>query len=443
MNPDAKQPVETKDSNDVASLVLDLNFVPAWARKPPAPDPYVQRDDEKRPPARKERPRGRDRRPSGRSDRRDRRPSRERPREGRRDRRPPPREREERLPFMVSFVPEQNHLATMAADIRAAQHAYPLPELAHRFLHHPDWHLVKVEAHKRPGGQYAAKLYQSRWSGLLFVERADAVKEVTAEALERLFEKETVQKDPPAGNFVCVARCRLSGALLGPPNYHGYNERVDEMHRTRFAHMALDEYRRNIETLRDAELIERWKEEASTHTVYRLKEAGAEAEAWDAAQAQAYVSERVVAGKVAEVARVVLPGKVSRDIRDPRLVRLLRAAWGREQRFPTTLVRALRAAFRRMGLHLFNAKGGETFVTAIQPKPIRPDQVIDSIREVLEWLKAHPGCSRHDLIHGVRPAAGEDPAKIGEVLQPLTWLVEKGHVVEFYNGTLATPKDAV
>ncbi len=344
---------------------------------------------------------------------------------------------------MVSFVPEQNHLATMVADIRAANHAFPLPELAHRFLNSPDWHLVKFEAQRLPGGKYAAQLFQSRWSGLLFVERAEAVKQVASEAMSRVFKQEVVQQDPPAGQFVCVARCGLSGELLGPPNHHDYKARVEELHRTRFAHMSVDDYRRQIETVHDPELIERWKEKARTRTVYRLLDAGDAAEAWDEAQARAYVEEQVVPKGVRAVTRAVLPGDVSREIRDPRLLRLLRAAWAREQRFPVTLVRALRGAFRRMGLHLFNTKEGATFVTAIRPRPIEPEQVVETIREVLEWLRAHPGCTRHELIHAIRPTAGEDPSRIGEVLQPLTWLVEKGHVIEFYNGTLATPKDAV
>lgn len=341
---------------------------------------------------------------------------------------------------MISFLPEQHRLAAVAADIRASHHAFPLPELAHLFLNSPEWHHVKIEAQKRTGGQYGATLYQSRLTGLLFADRAACLNHTADEAMKRLFTVETIQKDPPAGNFVCVARCRLSRELLGPPNHHGYNKRVEELHRTRFSHMSLDEYRRNIETLHDAELIERWKEEARSHTQYRLIEGGETAEPMDQNAACAYVEEQVAPKKVKEVGRAVLPGPVSRDIQDPGLIRLLRAAWDREQRFPVTLIRALRGAFRRMGLHFFNAGKGETFVTAVQPKPIDPGHVVETIREVLEWLKAHPGCTRRDLVQGVRPSGCEDPAEIALVLQPLIWLVEKGHVIEFHNGTLAAPR---
>lgn len=344
---------------------------------------------------------------------------------------------------MVSFVPEQNRLTTMISDIRAAQHAFPLPELAQLFLSRPEWHLVKFEAQKQSGGHYVAKLYQCKLSGFVFSEYEACLKHAVDQAMEQVFKAETIEQEAPSGNFVCVARCRISGELLGPPNHHGYNKRVEELHRTRFARMSLDDYRRNIETVHDSAVIERWKESCRVRTVYRRVENGADGEPMDYDAARAYVAEHVAPKKVVPVSRAVVPGPLSRDIQDPGLLRLLRSAWGREQRFPVTLVRALRGAFKRMGLHHFDTPGGHTFVTAIAPKPIDPSHVVPEIREVLDWLQAHPGCSRQDLIEGVRPAAVGKVSEMAVVLQPLTWLIEKGHVIEFHNGTLALPKDAV
>ncbi len=484
MQNDEKKEQSGKQSGPaVSSLVLDLNFVPAWARQPPAKDPYGQFAAEtgERPDRRDGRgPRrsgGPDQRRGGRDrgDRRERRPRSDRPpdRGGRRqpdgrgerrtedvrgagpqgrgprreggpqDRRRSQHRPEPFLPVQVSFLPEQDRLATMASDLRAAKHAFPLPELAHMFLNKPDWHLVKLEANKKTGGVYVMEWYESKLSGHLFTTRTAAEQAVAREALEQFFEAETIEKEAPAGNFVCVARCRLSGVLLGPPNYHGYNEKLDELHRTRFPHLQIDAYRREIETIRDPELVEQWKNECRQDTVYRLKQAESEqpAEPMDLAAARAYVAEQVVPRNIKVAHRSVLSGKLSRDLSDQRFIRVLRAAWEREQRFPVTLVRALRGAFRRMGLHLFETTDGSVFVTAVEPKPVDPGRVIEVIREILIWLKAHPGCRRMDLLEGIRPGTGEHPEQMGEVLQPLTWLLEKGHVIEFHNGTLAVPKD--
>lgn len=467
--PAPKQPLP----EPVEELVLDLNFVPSWARQPPSADPYAgfaaeerqdrrgsgSRDRRERP-ARDERrgpgrPRGdgsrdgRSRRPDGPPGRGEgRRPDRRRedaPRGNRpMERQHPPREREPFLPVQVSFLPEQQRLATMVADIRTSQHAFPLPELAYLFLSRPDWHLVKIEANKKSGGAYVLEFYQSKMDGQLYLTYEEAIQSVAQQALANCFVAESVQQEPPSGNFVCVARCRISGELLAPPNHHAHKEAVEELHRSRFSHMTLDDYRRNIETVRDPELVEKWKENWRTQTVYRRKPAsedGEPGEPVDLATARAMCVSEIGPAQVAKVKRAVIPGTVSRSLQEPRFTRVLRAAWAREQKFPASLVRALRGAFRRMGLHMFESKDGAVFVTAITPHPVDPERVTEVIREILVWLKEHPGCKRLDLIAGIRPDIGDDPAKLGEVLQPLTWLIDKGHVIEFHNGTLAVPKD--
>ena len=444
----------TEDSNvanastTVQSLILDLNFVPAWARKPPSSDPYrdtgADRRDRPRP---ERRDRDRDRGPRDRQDRPARREQRPRRPEQAERGRPPRREprfeqppREEHLPLQVFFMPEQHHLAVMVTDIRASRHAFPLPEVAHRFLNSPEWHAVKLESNKLPGGVPSVRFFQAKPTGQIFSSREACHTHVVAALLEQHFSIETVQQDPPAGNFVCVGRCTLTGELLGPPNHHGYTKRVDELHRTRFAHMSLDTYRRQIETVRDPEIIEQWKQQCSTKTVHVLKDAPEGTEPMDALQARAYVEEKLVPGQVAEVTRAILSGPASRALTDQRMLRLLRAAWGREYQMPMTLMRALRGAFRHMRLYVFNAGKKQAFVTAIEPKPLGNVEVIPPIRETLDWLANHPGCSRQDLINGIRPDAGDDPHKLGEVLQPLTWLIDKGHVIEFYDGKLAVPR---
>lgn len=461
LNTDDKEPTT---ANERPTLdMLDLNFVPAWARKPPTADPYQQaKDTAFEQPQRRERRRNergpRDGRPPRRersseqrpgprrNDRRaDRQGDRQRPARGERRERDPARSqvREPLPPIQVAFIPEQERLATMINDVRASGHAFPLPELAHLFLSHPEWHAVKFESNKVSGGAYASFFYLSKRSGLVFLSETDAVKDARAEAIKQCFEIETVEGDAPSGNFVVVSRCRLSGELLGPPNHHAFTTQLEELHRKRFGHLTLDQYRREIETVRDPELIEQWKQAFRTKTVYRLKpqqEGDAPGEPLDAKQAAAYVDEHLLKGAVAKVHRAVLSGPLSRSITDPHILRLLRAAWTREQRFPATLIRALRGAFKRMGLHCFEAKGRAVFVTPIPPKPIDPARVISSISKELSWLQEHPGATRKELIDALSPSAGDDPERLAELLQPLTWLLEKGHVIEFHNGTLAVPQ---
>ncbi len=233
----------------------------------------------------------------------------------------------------------------------------------------------------------------------------------------------------------------MSGTLLGPPNHHSYAGKVQELHQKRFAHMSLDEYRGRIETVRDPELIEQWKQEQRKKKMYREKKEGGEpGPPMEPEAAEAHFAEHHLPSLVVEGSRFIAPATALRDVQDPGIRRALSEAWVRESRKPYTLLRALRPALRHMQMHFFRANGQAAFVTAAKPHPLSPEQTVEPIGEVLADLDRHPGCTRHELVERLRP--GKDPAsaEVGEVLTPLRWLIDKGHVIEFADGTMAVPR---
>jgi hypothetical protein len=233
-----------------------------------------------------------------------------------------------------------------------------------------------------------------------------------------------------------VARCRKTGVLLGPPNHHSYTDRLSELHQSRFPHLTLEEYKRNIETVRDEELIEQWKEESRRKTVYRLK-SDPDAEPVDLYKAEADFME-TAAASYEQTARAIVPSGIARTLDDPDVTHAVRRAWAKESHFPLSMSFAMRAAFRHMHLHLFKA-GRINFVTHIKPRPIRPDKAIDSIAEVLVFLKEHPGSTRRHMLEVLHPSLKPDSREAQAALEPLSWLIERGHIIEFFNGTLAVP----
>ncbi|MBT8043258.1 MAG: hypothetical protein KJN98_08815, partial [Pontiella sp.] len=133
---------EHKDARDI---ILDLNFVPQWARKPPGENHYSKRETTDRArPRRKD-----DRRPPRREGRKDERPRKPRPeRSDRPVRKAPPREPIKELPVTVTFLPEQKRLASLVRQIHHSRRAYPLMDLANLLIHDAEGYLVKIEANK-------------------------------------------------------------------------------------------------------------------------------------------------------------------------------------------------------------------------------------------------------------------------------------------------------
>src|SRR5450759_305645 len=439
-------------------MVIELNFVPEWARRPADQSAYARFE---------ERPRGRDRdqdrrRPGDKSGYADQRrtgpesggkkrgglgpprpfraapvpsPSESDRRQERPDNRPPPIE--------VTFIPERRGLKPLVARLARSGRAYPLFEVATLFLSKPDFYAVKQEVIPGAAGAESVFLYQCAECKVVFLDRNRAVAHALNKHMDLFYAREETQSDPPKGAFMCVARCKLSGELLGPPNYHEFNERVLELHSTRFASMSLDAYRRQIINETDPALIEQWKKEACRQIVYRTLRAAEPLTFKRRNQMEAHFLEHYAPALIWKGRRFVTPGVACRDLDDPQIRRVVEESWAHENQIPLKMAVSIQPAFRHLGLHTFKASGKATFVTAIVPHPIDPLQAADGIRRILECLCAHPGVSRQELVTLLRPdtapGAVPDAPEVAAILHALRWMVEKGHVIEFYNGTLAIP----
>lgn len=434
MSSDPSGPVDSAGKSN-QEVFLNLDFVPTWARQPAA-NPYANarggEDDRPRRDRFGGRPREGRRFDRPRGDR-DRRPQREE--RGPRDRnfrtspRPPPR-----LPLNIAFLPERVQLSALVRQLHAAQKAYPLNYVAHLLLAKPEYHLIKIEAH----GDLT--LWQFKPDGTVFLDPESLRAHALRLHLGKTFDEIIEQGEPPSGNFNSVGRCTLSGEWLGPPNYHGYQERLIDLQRTRFPHLTLDEYRARVEILREPAAIEEWKEAARTRRVYRHK-GNAEEPAFSREEAVLEFTQKHLPTMQQSGRRFIMPAALVRELPDNALRRQLEEAWARENRRPFTMPLALRPAFKHMRLHLFKAGKGETFVTAIVPKPLDAGHAVENIRAMLQLIHEHPGWSRDQLLEHLKPGVAPGGEEATALLAPLRWLIEKGHVIEFFNGTLSAPAE--
>ena len=445
-----------------ADMILELNFVPQWARKSPSEvnyDRFKDGDDGERRAGHSGRFAGgrRDRGAAGRgsardTNRRERRPGRDSDRRGGRreqsageagrsssrrhdytERRPLPLP-----PVSVRFLPEQKALASLIRQVSATKRAYPLVDLASLLMSKPGLCFVKLEVNRDAPD---TALYQCRICRTVSFDRSEIEAHITAEHLEEFFDVEEVEGEPPSGTFVCVAKCGLSGTLLGPPNHHSYAETVKRIHRTRYSNMDFDDYKSRIKVSHDAEDVEHWKAEASRTLKCRLKNSAEDVEPLSWSQAQRYMRDNVVDKNVLKARKAAMSEEVAHKLRDPGLKRLLRMEWQRESRFPLQLSFALRAAFRHKGLQVFKAgKGkGMNFATAVRPAPIDAEHAIPAIHDMITYLREHPGCTKEQIVEALRPGCAMDSEEVKELLQPLHWLADRGHVIEFFNGTFSVP----
>lgn len=309
---------------DLSGLGLDLTemFRPEWTKEGASPAPVQRFDDghdetgerprrggrDGRGPRRDDRP-GRDRGPrterhGGDRDRGPRRDGRGGPRGkegGRRDDRGP-RRHEDRGPrepaapppalegWKLDLIPEPSALEGIAKQVRTRAKAYPLFELSRVILKLSDRYSVKLTALSPE----TPALFRAKADGSLWTTRKEAVEHLMARHLENFYRASTVSVEPPKGAFSVIARCGMSGVLLGPPNHHEYTSKVIALHASRFRTMPFEVFKSRITMVRDEAVLEEWKVSQSTRTVYVPVVPGEEAPADTASSAPAATAEPAV-----------------------------------------------------------------------------------------------------------------------------------------------------
>lgn len=425
--------------------LVDLKMLPSWVNEPTGKE-YAdfEGEDERTQDRRGSRPpRGRDReqrspraRPTG--DRRQRPERRDGPR-----RREDHREQEAPAPppaVSVRFLPHPPALENVIAQIKSGSVAYSVFALARLFLEKPERYDVRLIA----GGE--TSLYQMGETGAAAADNRILESNAFAVSKDDFYDVQVTQMEPVKGNFANVARCRLSGTLLGPTNHHAYQPQLRGLYEQRFSRrMSFAEYQKQIEIVNDPAAVEQWKEQARNVTTYTTKSQDPPVTFNTAAEAERHFRQNHLPSLIRSTKETIIDGVLSRRLPDRALGRVIEDAWARETRSPSNMMQELAGATRQAGLHIFRHRRGMIFVTPIRMRPFAHERAAVSplINSILEKLSTAPGISRKKLAEELLPAEGEPSAQERSRLglaSDLHWLISEGHVIEFNDGSLDLPR---
>lgn len=178
----------------------------------------------------------------------------------------------------LSLVPEEAAVEGIAKQIRSRAKAYPLFELARLIVRLSDRYSVALKSSGTAEGA-ATGLFRVKADGSLWTSRKEAVSHLLAKHLAKFYRATSVTVEPPKGAFTVVAQCGMSGTVLGPPNHHEYTTRLIALHASRFKNLPFEVFKSRIRMVRDEAVIEQWKADQSTRTVYTPIEPDSEQEA--------------------------------------------------------------------------------------------------------------------------------------------------------------------
>lgn len=395
--------------------------------------------------------------------------------------------------FTVTFYPEDASFTALAKTIRSSCRTFELFDIAKTVIGKPE-RFVVVVARKAPdedagAGKAAttapavkpAPMALSVPDSLPFESEELAIAHVLEKLLGRFFDVAEVDVDPPKGNFQIVNRCGVTGELLGPPNYHRYNQILQQHFAARVKTMSFDGFKARVESVRDPEVVNQWLEKMKKTTRYTWKLGGAVAVeegqvspvvAFDSfEEARSHLLSQARDKVVRLVESVRFHGALLTGLPPGEIHRSIDGALERQRRFPLDTANALRGRLRREGFTIFK-KGskGVSYVCAVKRKFRVPGQTFsESIGALIAFIEAHPMVRGADLpvkllgltpppaavgaaAAGTAPAAEgtaapdqapvlsvEDHARLVRMQGDLRWLVTEGYVTEFLDGRLFAP----
>jgi hypothetical protein len=310
--------------------------------------------------------------------------------------------------------------------------------------------------------------------------------EAVAHALKRHFatfyQAERTPTDPPKGVYTFVAQCGMSGAILGPPNYHDYQNKLRKLHNERFSRMPFEMFKARVKIVKDEAVVKKWIEDQSFKTEYICLNVPEPLKLATMEEVEKHFREVHKSNIIKPVESVRLAGGTVRNLRSSELLRLLRAAWDGQFAFPLQIATDLSRAFATHGLQFFKVNKTVTHVSVARPQflDLETTPVSGGIRGIVEFINTHPKCSRRKLVETLaptpkraavpvaaaapvapvapvsteavpaeapapapqpKPAATDEPtAEQTAIIADLHWLIHQGHVLEFADGRLETAK---
>ncbi len=173
--------------------------------------------------------------------------------------------------FNVTFYPEDTSFNALAKTIRSSCRTIELFEIARTVIDKLDRFVVVLARKPASADAKPEPVAISVPDGLPFESEEAAVAHVLSQHLDKFFDRSDVEIEPPKGNFLVINRCTITSELLGPPNYHRYNQMVQQHYAAKIRGMSLEAYRNRIETIRDPAVVAQWLEKMKKATRYTWK----------------------------------------------------------------------------------------------------------------------------------------------------------------------------
>ena len=344
----------------------------------------------------------------------------------------------------VALRPTREALELLIKALKKSSITYQLTHLIHLFLEQDDRFEVFITA-LRPDG-----LFCTAKNSLPFLTRRAAQNYLVDKYWRDVFEEIIVYLDPPKGNFGSVNCCGITGVLLGPPNYHLYNDLLKTHYDDNLSDSySREEFLKNIRNDKSEEAVQKWLKKMTENSRYQLK-----SDPNVCFQDFRFVREFLINNpslmpdSVKSIDALQIKSSTVSKIVDARLRAQIEQKIKNERHLPISLGCFCRLRFRQAGLHLYKKRNGQLYTSLVcsvkrkmvenNPNPSR------KFIAILKHVESHPletlsAFAENFLKEYPEFGNWEDSRSILVLKRDAANLVTRGYITQFEDGTLYLP----
>lgn len=342
----------------------------------------------------------------------------------------------------VDIKPNKEVLDALIQTLKKSYITYAFDPLVALFLEKPERYEIVLKAKENHC------IYCVFPENLPFISYTSACDYLIAKHWDKFFYSEKIEIEPPKGQFTSVSRCGFTGVLLGPPNYHIYNDFLKEHYEESLAgKYSWKEFVSGIKNEKDPKQVSDWLEYMKSAIRYRLK-SNPELYFMNRLSARKYLVKNCTDNVIDEVLSFKLnPDRVS-NLPDPILKNLVQQELEREYKTHSRMASWCRRRMHKADFHIYRKdkyRNNIVYVCSIKRR-IRDEstQFSDEIKKIIDAIEKHQNSSMDRLMRFFFNISDKEKTvetyveaeKISNFKRNLLLLIRKGYVSQYENGTI-------
>lgn len=303
----------------------------------------------------------------------------------------------------IDIYPQDEAFNALVKRLQSTARTYQLFEITKLLLEKYERFIVVVSPLSRSKNEESRKMYYSVPGHLPFETEDAAVNHALSHHIDLYFDTETIEVEPPKGNFQMINRCPFTGELLGPPNYHRYQEFLQQHYANRVSGISLEKYLQKIEAVKEQEVIDAWVESMKQSVRYTAKEPveGAPTTFDTLESARLFLLQYHKSAVVSSGDSVRFAGRDLERLPVGDIRRSVESFVEQQRHFPLETANNIRGRLRRHNFTIYK-KGakGASFVCAVKRRFRELDTVFtSSIQGLIDFIEKKPEVKASELAH--------------------------------------------